>query len=214
MFNEKETVRGVVITTLKYVDQVVLIDDGSTDLSSEQVSDIGEVHIIRHNKREGYGKSLIDGFKYCESNNSDFVITIDSDGQHDANYIPKFIEKSKKFDIVSGSRMHDIGKFPESRLSVHLKVRDKIQPKINFKITDVFCGFKCYNMSALKKLNLTATGYELPLQLILEASKNGLSWCEINVPNIYYNKTRNFNKEFISKEDRLRRYLKIIGEFK
>lgn len=210
--NEVDTLKQVAIGSLKYVDLAIVIDDGSSDGSINEIKDFDKVEIISHPERQGYGKSLLDGFKFCKNNNISYAITIDSDGQHDPSYIPKFIEKSEKYDIVSGTRMHDEQKFPKNRLYINKKVRSVIKKRIDFQITDVFCGFKCYNIDAISKLDLYLFGYEFPIQLIIEANDKKLSWTEINVPNIYLESSRNFNNDFRDDNERLNKYLKVIDK--
>ena len=102
-YNEEVSIGSVVLRTRKYADRVVVIDDGSSDRTSEVAALAGAV-VLRHAKNQGKGAALKTGF---ESLNGDAVIvTIDTDGQHDPADIPRLVDPILRgeADMVNGSR--------------------------------------------------------------------------------------------------------------
>ncbi len=219
VYNEESSIRAIVQEirhTTENVD-VLVIDDGSTDHTPYIVQQIDDVYNIRHTTNEGYGKTLIDGFNYAAEKDYQYVITIDSDKQHQPGEINKFISVVKQYDsdIISGSRYlevspEDIVKAPEDRIRVNNRITDIINRMTGFQLTDSFCGFKLYRVEALRKLSLTETGYGLPLQLWIQAWKKGLTVTEIPVQLIYFDHTALQTSSWSNMFRRYKYYLQII----
>jgi glycosyltransferase involved in cell wall biosynthesis len=109
-FNEERTISDIIKNTRKYVDEVVMIDDFSSDRTSEIAKKAGAT-VLRHKENRGLGGALRTGFDYALKNKADIIITIDADGQHDPDEIPKFIEKIQSgYHFVLGTR--DLSKYP------------------------------------------------------------------------------------------------------
>ena len=215
VYNEAPTLEKVLDQLAQYKDgEVVIVDDGSNDATPSILERVKVKAAIRHARNEGYGKSLIDGFEFVKNNGYPFCITMDADEQHEPGFIPRFLEKIDRFDIVSGSRYLDPilsgERPPQERLEVNRLITEKLRPLTGYPLTDSFCGFKAYRVDALRKLRLTEANYGFPLQFWLQAAKAGLTFTEIGVPLIYKDHSRNFNNQFADREERLAHYLRII----
>ena len=154
----------------QYSDNVLVVDDGSTDGTSEKPAQRTDVIVIEHEQNAGYGAALKTAFQYAIDHDYHSVVTIDCDGQHEPQRIPEFVEAcSKGVDIVSGSRY--LKQFdedtapPEQRRQINQTVSAEISRRLGIQLTDAFCGFKAYSTSGLKKLDLTENGYAMPLEL-------------------------------------------------
>lgn len=215
VFNEAPTLEKILHKLSEYKNaDVIIVDDGSTDATPSILERLSVKAVIRHPQNEGYGKSLIDGFNFVKENDYPLCVTMDADEQHEPGFIPCFLEKLDKFDVVSGSRylnpLLSSDHPPEDRLEVNRVITAKLRPLTGYALTDSFCGFKGYKVEALRKLNLTETNYGFPIQFWLQAAKAGLKVTECAVPLIYMDYGRNFNNQFADRDERLNHYLRIM----
>jgi dolichol-phosphate mannosyltransferase len=145
-------------------------------------------------------------YRYC--------VTMDADEQHEPDFVPCFVEKLGKYDIVSGSRYLNpllaTDHPPADRLEVNKLITEKLRTITGYPLTDSFCGFKGYRVEALRKLQLTEPNYGFPIQFWLRAAKAGLTFTELAVPLIYKDYSRNFNDQFAGRDERLNHYLRLI----
>lgn len=217
VFNEFKYVDDVLRAIHKYSDNILVVDDGSTDGTSDVLKNHTYVEVISHQTNMGYGQSLIDAFNFAYDSKFDWLITIDCDHQHEPSYIPHFYREVEKddADIISGSRYlrrMNSGPVPPpvSRVTINRRITNILNRKLGTKLTDSFCGFKAYRTSAVFKLQLTEKGYGLPLQLWIQASRAGLKIREIPVPLIYHDPKRNFHGALEEPKKRMNYYIEII----
>jgi len=215
VFNEVSNIKDFlkyILENLGKKEEILMIDDGSTDGSSEILSTFKDINMISHSKNQGYGQSLIDGFYFAIVKNYDVAITLDCDFQHCPEAIPVFEKNIGELNILSGSRY--LNKIPlhapKERVKVNQEITKLINKHTNLNITDAFCGFKAYSVEALKKLNLTEKGYGLPIQLWIQASKTALKIKEYPVKAIYCDRRRNFKGQFEDSQHRLKYYKQIL----
>lgn len=221
-YNEENTI-AMVLNRIKTVCNydILIYDDGSTDntletiVRAQNLVPLRNIAIKHHKKQLGYGKTVIDIFKYASKNNYAYLIKMDADLQHEAKYIKNFMKYIKFYDIVSGSRYTKkspvLSKSPKERKNIN-KIITKLLNKItHYNLTDSFCGFKAYKVSSLKKLKLTEKGYGFPIEFLLQAYKNKLTLKEIPISLIYIKNRRDFKGKIKKPENRLKYYLKIIN---
>jgi len=212
--NEEEHVKRVLADVLKYAEHVLVIDDGSTDSTPELLAGIQGIEVITHEVNRGYGASIIEAFRYACRLNYQYMITLDADEQHSPQQIPEFVAAACTADIVSGSRYMvpcpDCDLPPANRRAINARITKLINEITGYRLTDAFCGFKCYRVKPMCELQLTETGYGMPLQLWLQAAKHGLTVREIPVRIVYRDRSRTFGGHLDDAEVRLRYYLEVI----
>ena len=141
---------------------------------------------------------------------------MDCDGQHQPDRIPVLLEAlSADTDIVSGSRyLRDFRQDtppPTDRRYINATLTREINERYGFDLTDSFCGFKAYRVEALKKLNVTESGWGMPLELWVQAARLGLRVREIGVPRLYLDPSRAFGGVLNDPDARLAYYREVLA---
>jgi dolichol-phosphate mannosyltransferase len=220
LYNEAATLAGVLDEVRRHtVARIVVVNDGSTDGSAAILAAaearLVDVHVLTHATNEGYGQSLIDGFRYAAGGGFDVAVTIDCDRQHEPRLIPEFLAAARRFDIVSGSRYHPEAPgtqdpAPPDRQRLNEEITRIVNELTGYRLTDAWCGFKAYRVAGLARMRLDERSYGLPLQVWLQAARLGLSVTEIPVPRIYKNPERRFWGGLDDPQARRTYYLAII----
>ncbi len=215
VFNEARHVTSVLDEVAKYAGDILVVDDGSTDGTRELLAERDDIHVILHDENRGYGAALHTAFEYAIVMRYDLVVTIDCDGQHEPQRIAQIAFDCSETDILSGSRYLDLNQstddVPTDRRQINQIITAEINERLGLEITDAFCGFKAYCTKALAKLNLTETGYAMPLELWVQAAKHGLRIREMSVPLIYLDEERSFGGALDAADKRLEYYRKVIA---
>jgi len=217
VYNEQRYVQRVLKRVLEYASEVLVIDDGSTD-GTPCLLPTQPVEVIRHARNRGYGRSLMDAFRWASVDGFDWVVTMDCDEQHEPEEIPKFIAaaRSGQHDIVSGSRyllpFADNDSPPANRRTINALMTEEINQRLGLAITDAFCGFKAYRVAALSELTLTVAGYAFPMQFWVQARAAGLRVTELPVRLIYNDATRTFGGPLNDDDIRLAHYRRILHD--
>jgi len=222
VFNEAAHVEGVLDEVLKHTADVLVVDDGSTDGTSDilaaRVARRGDVRVVRHAVNAGYGAALATAFRETLAGPWDGLVTIDCDGQHQPRLIPEFVAAATDLatpaDIVSGSRY--LRRFagdslpPAARRRINEEVTAEINERLGLALTDAFCGFKAYSRRALECLHVTETGYAMPLEVWVQAAAAGLEIVELPVPLVYLDLARSFGGALDDAATRLAYYRRVL----
>jgi len=215
VYNEASSVVDILNKVRQFSEDILVVDDGSTDATCELLNTFQSVKVIRHEKNKGYGGALITAFNYAVSvGKFEALLTMDCDGQHDPSRASSLLNELNQADIVSGSRYLEYftsdNQAPSDRLKVNRIITMELNKLLEFNLTDSFCGYKAYRTSGLAKLRITETGWGMPLQLWVQAAKLRLKIVEVPVPRIYLDPTRNFGAALNNPDERLRYYRQII----
>jgi glycosyltransferase involved in cell wall biosynthesis len=214
VFNEVRHVTAVLDEVVKFAGDVLVVDDGSTDGTREVLALRTDVRVLNHAENRGYGAALKTAFEYAIDNRYELVVTIDCDGQHEPQRICDLAAACRHFDIASGSRYLEVPasteQVPSDRLRINRTITRELNERLGLNLTDAFCGFKAYRASALQKLNLTESGYAMPLELWVQAACNGLRVTEVAVPLIYLDEERSFGGALDAADLRLTYYREVI----
>jgi glycosyltransferase involved in cell wall biosynthesis len=182
-YNEEKTIAKVVLKTKKYIDKVIVCDDGSTDMTAEIAEAVG-AKVIRHERNKGYGAALASLFKAAREENALAMIILDADLQHNPDDIPKLLSPIIKgeADIVIGSRfLNGKGELPKYR-SLGIKIITKLTKHVSYKnITDAQSGFRTYSREAIYSITPSEQGMGAPTEILLKAKEHGLRIKEIPI---------------------------------
>ena len=216
VYNEVGYVSEILDQVVQHADHVLVVDDGSTDGTSELLATRRDVQVVSHEENRGYGAALVSAFQHTIEEGYDGLVTLDCDGQHQPRRIPEFIRGAENVDMVSGSRYLKTYSGddapPEERYAINRRITNELNQRLGFRLTDAFCGFKAYRAEALQTLNITETGYAMPLQLWVQAAAAGWDVVEIPVPLIYLDLERSFGGALDQAEIRLRHYHQVLDE--
>jgi len=216
IFNEDRTLKAVLRQVRRFAPEILVVNDGSTDSTARLLQSEPGVYQIHHADNLGYGQSLIDAFQFALSRGFDWMITMDCDEQHEPERIPDFLSVAAEddADIISGSRyltaMDGNSLPPPDRRAINQKITDLFNEVLGLRITDAFCGFKAYRVSALNRINITVPGYGMPIQFWVQAVRQGLRVREIPVRLIYKDPERHFGGSFNDPEVRMSYYRQVL----
>jgi glycosyltransferase involved in cell wall biosynthesis len=185
--NEERFITKVIEKTRKYVDLIIVVDDGSTDNSLKLVRNLENVEVIILDHNYGKGIALKAGFSLAIELDYEIIITLDADLQHDPDFIPQFIEAIKKFDVVIGNRLSNLKKMPLHRIISNYLTSLLLSLKVKKLIKDSQCGFRAYRKNVLKKISFYSSGFEAESEIIVRAVREGFSIGFVNIPTIYGN---------------------------
>ncbi len=216
VFDEERYLDGVLAEVRRYGHDILVVDDGSTDRTPELLRGRNDVHVITHPENRGYGKSLADAFDHARRRDYDWLITMDCDEQHEAAWIPRFVEAAGEgdADIISGTRYprgHVADpSVPQDRREINRELTAVINRRLGLRITDAFCGFKAYRVEALAHLRISVPGYAMPMQFWVQVAGAGLRVRELPVRLIYNDPTRHFGGLLDDPEARRQHYLTVF----
>ena len=190
-FNEEKTIATIVLRAQRFVDKVVVCDDGSTDMTAEIAERLG-ADLIRHERNLGYGAALRSLFQRARDLCADAVVTLDGDGQHDPNEIPVLVEPvlEGKADVVIGSRLLDkaaktnsIPRFRQLGIKAITKLTNAAS---HYRLSDAQSGFRAYGHKALEGLRLSENGMGASVEVLMQAKKMGLVIAETSTGCNYH----------------------------
>lgn len=182
-FNEETAIGSVVLKTRQFVDNVVVIDDGSSD-DTVALARLAGAEVVSHDRNKGYGAAIQTCFTVAKEKNADVMVIIDADGQHYAEDIPQLINSvlNEGFDFVIGSRFLDNETaFPQYRKLGIQFLTKCTTVGMNQKVTDSQSGFRAYSRNAINKLQSRISGMGIGSELIISAHEAGLKITEVPI---------------------------------
>ncbi|MDQ6630915.1 MAG: glycosyltransferase family 2 protein [Verrucomicrobiota bacterium] len=184
--NEAETIGALVEKVRRILPFVLVVDDGSTDQTASLAAQSG-AEIIRHSEPQGKGAALQAGWTRLHQLGFEFVLTLDGDGQHSPNDIPKFLAALKNNALIVGNRMAEVGKIPFVRRQTNRWMSRRLSELAKQNLPDTQCGFRLMNLQAWSKLQLITTHYEIESELLLAFAAAGYAIAFVPIEVIYEN---------------------------
>lgn len=215
VYNEAKHVREVLAEVRRFSPEILVVNDGSTDGTAALLDRESGLHRVDHPRNQGYGAALITAFDFARARDYDLLVTMDCDGQHEPGRIAVLLEAIHDADIVSGSRyLRDFRQDtppPTDRRHINAVITREINDRYGLDLTDAFCGFKAYRREALERLRITERGWGMPLQLWVQAARQGLRVKEVGVPRLYLDPNRAFGGMLNDPTQRLAYYRSILA---
>ena len=185
-FNEEQIIKNVINESLKFVDNVVVYDDGSTDNTAEVAEKTG-AYVIKNTQNKGKGFALQSLFKYAKYHNSDIIVTMDGDGQFKPDEIPKLCNPilHKNQDVVVGYRFDNNDEMPKYR-EIGNKMLDRLSNLASkLPVRDTQSGFRAYSKKAINLINFSNNGFGADTEILLDSFEKGLKITEEKVTVLY-----------------------------
>jgi glycosyltransferase involved in cell wall biosynthesis len=183
-YNVEATVGRIVLESKRYVDTVVVVDDGSNDNTAERAKEAGAI-VLSHLKNRGKGAALKTGFQFALENNFDYVVTIDGDGQHNPVEIPLVVGnvKNNGHDISIGFRVGHNSEMPMWRRVGKRALDYTTSLGAGGFVTDSQCGFRAFNKRAITLITpkLRGDAFSVESEQLIKAYESGLKVVNTNV---------------------------------
>jgi polyprenyl-phospho-N-acetylgalactosaminyl synthase len=210
-YNEESRIHETVDACLPFVDELVVIDDGSSDKTFTVAKAIPNVYAIRHTVNRGQGAALRTGTHAAQSLDADIIIHIDADGQHNPEQIPDLTQviKDNKADVVFGSRFMGVKPqgmpFTRRILLIGGRWFNTFVQGIPRTVTDPQSGFRALNRKAASEINFKQDRMAHASEILKLVTRSKLRWCEVPVHVIY-------TKESLQKGQKNTDALKIVWQ--
>ncbi len=190
-YNNCATLERVLQGVMHYTTNILVINDGSTDSTSEILEKYHFLHIFDISQNKGKGNALKTGFKAAEDLGYEYVISMDSDGQHFPNDLPVFLDALEAKSpgdpelLVIGSRKMDDPSVPEKSSFGNRCSSFWYWVETGLKLQDTQCGYRLYPLKVVNSLNLYTTRFELEIEVIVKAAWEGVNVINLPVKVLY-----------------------------
>ena len=185
-YNEEKTVGEVVTKVLKKVNNVLVVDDGSTDNTADMARKAGAT-LVSHTQNQGKGQAKQTGFDWLLKKNFDVVITMDADGQHSPEDLPKFLKlwSRTKADIIIGNRMRDTRDMPYIRYLTNRFMSLTNSLIVGQRFEDTQCDYRLISRGVLEKIRIATARFEADVEFLFRAAQYGFRIISMPVRTIY-----------------------------
>ena len=185
-YDNAATLAGVLDRILEFTDNLLVVNDGSTDSTPQILQKYPQLHLITFPENRGKGDALKTGFLEAENLGYSYVITMDSDGQHYPDDLSVFLDalKNKKPSdpelLVIGSRKMDAPDVPEKSSFGNRCSTFWFRVETGIELQDTQCGYRLYPLKKVNKLELSTSKFELEIEVLVKAAWEGVR--VINLP--------------------------------
>lgn len=186
-YNNSKTIEEVIKSTLQYCDDVILVNDGCTDNTAQILANYPQLHVVTHSVNKGKGVALRNGFKKAVELGFDYVISIDSDGQHFPKDFVLFLDKIEEEpgSLIIGARNMTVENVPSKSTFGNKFSNFWFWAETGIKLPDTQSGYRLYPVQRLKKVWLFTTKFELEIEVIVKTAWRGIPVTYVPV-SVYY----------------------------
>jgi glycosyltransferase involved in cell wall biosynthesis len=184
-YNEAKYIGSVILQARRFADEVVVVDDGSSDATAN-IARLAGATVVRHEYNQGYGSSIRTLLTEANKRDAAILVVLDADAQHNPDEIPRLVEGIKDgADIVIGSR-----EMQKNKIAGYRRLGQKVLSRMTKvasgqRLSDTESGFRAYSRKAIATLELKETGMAISAEIISAATSRGLIIAEVPVSVTY-----------------------------
>lgn len=189
-YNEAETIKSVVADAMEYADEVLVVDDGSTDETAQLAQEAGATVIV-HSQNQGYGATVQTLFTHARENGAGCLVTLDGDSQHDVSDIDALVEACRESDVsvviasrFLGNSQPNIPPYRQFGLAV-INFLSNLAIRIRggkTTVSDTQSGFRAYDAKAIETVAETediGLGMDASLDILFHVVGHGHNIAEV-----------------------------------
>ena len=212
-YHEEKHIRDVVRRTRQKLDDVLVVDDGSTDETAKRARETG-AEVIVHEQNRGKGETIKTGLRHWLERNFDFVIILDADGQHRPEEIDRFVAAALSGDqpkLILGNRMQDLSSMPRLRQFVNHWMSQRISAVCGQEIPDTQCGYRMLHRELIPELLGGSARFDYETEMLIVASRKGFRIVSVPITTVYSDEVSSIHpvRDTIRFFMLMRRYKKI-----
>jgi len=187
-YNNHKTLSDVIESALLYSKNILVVNDGSTDTTSKILNNYSDrITVSTNDLNKGKGFSIKKAMEYALSNGFSYIITLDSDGQHFAEDIPRFITEicDNGDALIVGSRDMESENVPGKSLFGHKFSNFWYWAETGDKLSDTQSGFRLYPIELMKNIVFFTNRFEFEIEVLIRSNWDDITVKTIPV-NIFY----------------------------
>jgi len=186
-FNNAKTLGPLLRDLQQYHPKIIVVNDGSTDNTEEVLSLFPEISVLSYSPNRGKGYALRQGFRSAREQGFEYAISIDSDGQHDAADLPRFLEKLEEVPgaLIIGARNMEQSSVPAKSSFGHRFSNFWYRVETGIILPDTQSGYRCYPVARLQNMFFFTNRFEFEIEVIVRASWKGIPVLSVPV-HVYY----------------------------
>jgi len=190
-YNEARHIEEIVARTLRYVTQVIVVDDGSEDGTGERAKRAGAT-VVKHDRNLGKGVAINKAFIIARESNPLAMVLLDGDGQHRPEEIPLLLDPvlDGRADMVVGSRFLTNNYIPKYRMLGQTVLNITTNLGSGIKLSDTQSGFRAFSRRAIERITLKETGFAVESEMQFKANRHRLRVAEVPINTNYSEKVK------------------------
>lgn len=186
-YNNAKTLLQVIAAVRRFADDILVVNDGSTDETAALLASQPDVHVIAYERNRGKGYALKTGLREAARLGYAYAITIDSDGQHYADDIAVFVEAAEQSPntLFVGARNLQADNMPSKNTFANKFSNFWYWAETGIKLTDTQSGFRLYPLAGLADTHFITSRYEFEVEVLVRAAWKGIKVANVPI-KVYY----------------------------